>query len=108
MTRKKAERMVRDGMALLSECGRRLTFLIVRHGVVARPLADAEIDRLNRAALQNAGYDSRGILRLKEIARVPVVAPVKLITLPTKARGFARRNGKTKLIVVNGKPQAAA
>lgn len=48
------------------------------------------------------GYDQRGVLTLREIVNLPCVKPVSLITIPSKSRHEARRNGAVKILVRNG------
>jgi hypothetical protein len=92
-----------QGSAKLSTGGKRLHFLESHYRkqsaeLSARETADHEY------RLSACGYDRRGILTLNEIAKIPVVRPAVLVTIPKKARSQPRRNGKVKILVQDGVP----
>ena len=91
---------VRRGCARLSECGR-LRFLETHHAKRSAELTAQELaDQAWR--LSTVGYDARGRLTLAEIARLPCVKPIALVTKQTKSRGTPRRNGKLRILVRGG------
>jgi hypothetical protein len=93
-----------QGCARLSADGKRLYFLESHHRKQSAELSAREIaDQEYR--LTAGGYDGRtGILTLDEIAKIPVMRPAVLVTIPKKARSQPRRNGKVKILVRDGIP----
>jgi hypothetical protein len=75
----KAQDYVRRGCARLSACGTRLRFVETHHVTRSAELTAKELaDQAWR--LSARGYDARGLLRLDEIARLPCIRPVVLVT----------------------------
>src|SRR5207248_5003352 len=84
-----------QGCAKLSADGKRLHFLESHYRKQSAELSAREnADQEYR--LSACGYDRRAILTLDEIARIPVVRPTVLVTIPKNARSQARRKGESE------------
>lgn len=95
----RAAHFVESGYAVFtSEKKRKIRFLSTEERTVL-------ISAMRAAEWQKTvGYDSRGILNLKEISSIPVIKPVVLATNPTTRHIYNRfnRNGKVKVIFKAG------
>lgn len=96
---KAADRYVRRGRARWTVPGKRLRFIEEDH----RHVSAAE-----QALLRNRGYDARGLLTLTEVANLPCVRPVVLITMSQRTRVAPPiRHGKVVTRMRGGVPAAA-